>query len=299
MPRDRFAELKQVNQTTDNVAPAHEEIEMGESGDTLGAFFADCDKIKANIAEIETNIKAISEKHGQALAAISEKQGQKNNEELDELMDNVRRKANQVRNSLKKMDADIQQMTPEEAGSANGRMKKQQQAALSRKFVEVMTEYNDVQSKYQQKYRERVKRQFKIVKPDATEEEVDAILDNEKGDSIFAQQILSPGHAEAKQALEDIQDRHKDIIKLEKSIRELHELFQDMATLVMQQGEMIDRIEFNVMQSTDYVESAAVQLKSAQKYQSSARKKKIAFFIVVGVILAIIAIVLGITLGTK
>jgi t-SNARE complex subunit (syntaxin) len=35
-----------------------------------------------------------------------------------------------------------------------------------------MTEYNDVQSKYQQKYRERVKRQFKIVKPDATEEEV-------------------------------------------------------------------------------------------------------------------------------
>jgi hypothetical protein len=54
--------------------------------------------------------------------------------------------------------------------------------------------------------------------------------------------------------------------------RELHELFQDMATLVMQQGEMIDRIEFNVMQSSDYIESAAVQLKSAQKYQSSARK---------------------------
>jgi hypothetical protein len=45
-----------------------------------------------------------------------------------------------------------------------------------------------------------------------------------------------------------------------------------MATLVMQQGEMIDRIEFNVMQSSDYIESAAVQLKSAQKYQSSARK---------------------------
>lgn len=54
--------------------------------------------------------------------------------------------------------------------------------------------------------------------------------------------------------------------------RELHELFQDMATMVMQQGEMIDRIEFNVMQSSDYIESAAVQLKSAQKYQSSARK---------------------------
>jgi t-SNARE complex subunit (syntaxin) len=55
--------------------------------------------------------------------------------------------------------------------------------------------------------------------PSASCPQVDNILDNEQGDSIFAQQILSPGHAEAKQALEDIQDRHKDIMKLEKSIR--------------------------------------------------------------------------------
>lgn len=39
----------------------------------------------------------------------------------------------------------------------------------------------------------------------------------------------------AKQTLADIEARHNDIIKLETSIRELHDMFMDMAMLVEQQ----------------------------------------------------------------
>lgn len=40
---------------------------------------------------------------------------------------------------------------------------------------------------------------------------------------------------QAKQSLADIEARHADIIKLENSIRELHDMFIDMAMLVEQQ----------------------------------------------------------------
>lgn len=40
---------------------------------------------------------------------------------------------------------------------------------------------------------------------------------------------------QARQTLEDIEARHNDIIKLETSIRELHDMFMDMAMLVEQQ----------------------------------------------------------------
>ena len=40
---------------------------------------------------------------------------------------------------------------------------------------------------------------------------------------------------QAKQTLADIEARHNDIIKLETSIRELHDMFMDMAMLVEQQ----------------------------------------------------------------
>jgi t-SNARE complex subunit (syntaxin) len=39
----------------------------------------------------------------------------------------------------------------------------------------------------------------------------------------------------AKQTLADIEARHKDILKLEQSIKELHDMFMDMAMLVESQ----------------------------------------------------------------
>ena len=43
--------------------------------------------------------------------------------------------------------------------------------------------------------------------------------------------------AAAKQTLADIEARHADIIKLETSIKELHDMFMDMAMLVESQVE--------------------------------------------------------------
>lgn len=40
---------------------------------------------------------------------------------------------------------------------------------------------------------------------------------------------------QAKQSLKDIEARHNDIMKLEKSIKELHDMFMDMAMLVESQ----------------------------------------------------------------
>ena len=40
---------------------------------------------------------------------------------------------------------------------------------------------------------------------------------------------------QSKQALNDIEARHNDIMKLETSIRELHDMFTDMAMMVEQQ----------------------------------------------------------------
>jgi len=94
---------------------------------------------------------------------------------------------------------------------------------------------------------------------------------------------------QARQTLADIEARHSDIMKLENSIRELHDMFMDMAMLVENQGEMIDRIEYNVEHAVDYVQTATQDTKKALKYQSKARRKKIMIMsclIVLGLIVA-------------
>ena len=57
----------------------------------------------------------------------------------------------------------------------------------------------------------------------------------EQGNSAVFTQGIIMDTAQAKQTLADIEARHNDIIKLESSIRELHDMFMDMAMLVESQ----------------------------------------------------------------
>lgn len=61
------------------------------------------------------------------------------------------------------------------------------------------------------------------VKPDATDEEISTALEGGGGD-IFTQHMLASKSAQAREALADVQEKHKDIQRLEKSIEELHQV---------------------------------------------------------------------------
>ncbi|TFJ98709.1 glycerol-3-phosphate acyltransferase 2, mitochondrial [Platysternon megacephalum] len=120
-----------------------------------------------------------------------------------------------------------------------------------------------------------------------TSEELEDMLES-GNPAIFSSGIIMDSNI-TKQALNEIETRHSEIIKLENSIRELHDMFMDMAMLVESQGEMIDRIEYNVEHSVDYVERAVSDTKKAVKYQSKARRKKIMIIIccvVLGIVIA-------------
>lgn len=52
--------------------------------------------------------------------------------------------------------------------------------------------------------------------------------------ALFSLQIIMDSNI-TKQALNEIETRHSEIIKLENSIRELHDMFMDMAMLVESQ----------------------------------------------------------------
>ncbi|TMS01775.1 Syntaxin-1B [Larimichthys crocea] len=158
-----------------------------------------------------------------------------------------------------------------------------------------MTEYNTTQSKYRDRCKDRIQRQLEITGRTTTNEELEDMLESGKL-AIFTDDIKMDSQM-TKQALNEIETRHTEIIKLENSIRELHDMFVDMAMLVESQGEMIDRIEYNVEHSVDFVERAVSDTKKAVKYQSQARKKKIMIIICCVILGVVLASTIGGTLG--
>ena len=67
----------------------------------------------------------------------------------------------------------------------------------------------------------------------------------------------------ATEMLQYVTLRHKEILKLEASINEVHQLFVDMEALVQQQGYTIDRIRENIQSAKELVKSARDDLGEA------------------------------------
>jgi syntaxin 1A/syntaxin 1B/2/3 len=257
----------------------------------LKEFLSEIESIKQNSILIKRKVGDIETLHSKTLASIGEdKDHQKN---LDALMDDANAEIQKTRKRIKDLEA-----KNKKAGAENGkanltseqRIRLTQTTNVTQKFIEVVTEYQEVQQKYKTKFKDRLERQFKIVKPNATKEEVEKMVESPEP-QLFAQQILlGPQHAEAKKALYDIQERHQDIVKLEKSILELHQLFLDMAVMVDAQGDMINQIENYVSSAADNTNKGVEEMRKAVKLQKASRKKMCCVLVLIIIIVIVVAV---------
>ncbi|XP_058857393.1 syntaxin-1A-like isoform X4 [Acipenser ruthenus] len=316
--KDRTAELRTVkdNEEDDEVTVAVDRDRF------MDEFFEQVEEIRGFIEALYEKVEEVKRKHSAILAAPNP--DEKTKQELEELMTDIKKLANKVRSKLKSIEQSIEHEEGLNRSSADLRIRKTQHSTLSRKFVEVMSEYNATQSDYRERCKGRIQRQLEITGRNTTNEELESMLESDNP-AIFTSGIIMDSNI-TKQAMNEIETRHTEIIKLENSIRELHDMFVDMAMLVESQGElvnnieknvmssvdyverakeetkkavslkgksrrgeMIDRIEYNVEHSVDYVERAVSDTKKAVKYQSKARRKKIMIIVccvVLGIIIA-------------
>nr|XP_008176602.1 syntaxin-3 isoform X2 [Chrysemys picta bellii] len=260
--KDRLEQLKAKQDQDDDA----DDVEIAiENTGFMDEFFSEIEETRQNIEKIAENVEGAKKLYSIILSApIPE---QKTKDDLEQLTAEIKKIANSVRNKLKSMERSIEQ--DEVQSSADLRIRKSQHSVLSRKFVDVMTKYNEAQVDFRERSKGRIQRQLEITGKNTTDEELEEMLES-GNPSIFTSGIMDSQIS--KQALSEIEGRHKDIVRLESSIKELHDMFVDIAMLVENQGAMIDRIETNMDQSVGFVERAVADTKKAVKYQSEARR---------------------------
>ncbi|KAK8378951.1 hypothetical protein O3P69_009588 [Scylla paramamosain] len=254
---------------------------------SMNRFFSQIEEVLEGIRKIEASVNQVRKKHTEIFSSTDTDEDVKR--ELDDLTADIKRAGAKVNAKLKEIAP--KEVDKEERDSADLRIRRTQHGAATRQFVEAMTQYHHVQEEYRDRCKEKIHRQMRITGKDPTEEELDEML--EKGNiDIFTQGIMMETAQERKR-LADIEERHQEIMKLESSLRELHDLFVDMAVLVQSQGETIDNIAAHVASAKDYVEDAKVETGKALNYQKSARKKMIICGIIGVVIVVILAVVIA------
>ncbi|KAL7102401.1 hypothetical protein ACP275_08G118100 [Erythranthe tilingii] len=136
-------------------------------------------------------------------------------------------------------------------GTAVDRSRMNMTNALTKKFKDLMTEFQTLRQRIDDEYREVVERRVITVtgsRPD--EETINNLIETGNSEHIFNKAIQETGHGQVLNVLEEIQERHDAVREIEKKLLDLHQIYLDMAVLVEAQGDILDNIESQVCFST-------------------------------------------------
>jgi len=89
-----------------------------------------------------------------------------------------------------------------------------------------------------------------------------------------------------------ISERDKAIVQIAKSIQELAEIFNDLHMLVIDQGTILDRIDYNLEQSYVHIDKGYEELKKGDVYQKKSRTKMCILLLCILVLVMVVVIIM-------
>ncbi|TYJ58774.1 hypothetical protein B9479_000610 [Cryptococcus floricola] len=257
----------------------------GVNGGGGGDFWTELTNTNSALSQLQEQIQAVRQAHQASLSSTDpEAAGY-----AAKLNDQARTLREECKDQIKLLYK-----------SAKGdRAQRTQAEGVKTRFQGLLQEHQVIEKEFRKKVKDRVERQYRIVKPDATEDEIRQATESDNP-QVFSQALLNSNrYGSARGAFREVQERHAEIQKIEKTLTELAQMFQEMAMLVEQQDETIVNVEQQAQGVDQDISAGLVQTDRAVESARKARRKKWICFWIVVVILCIIALVLGIYFGTK
>ncbi|KAI5119049.1 hypothetical protein M0805_005915 [Coniferiporia weirii] len=304
MARDRLAALRGMQQVEFSYggsgAQSHYELSQmtgksslsDEDGGMLDdAFYNEIREFEEDLHKFDANVKLMSTLHSQQLDTVDLGNGN-----TDSQLESVVEETRSLSATLKRRIA-ILQSQPVDARAAN--IRRPQIERVKTKFMDAIQNYQSEEKSYRDRHKDRLIRQYKIVNPNATPEDIEEVVSGDSGAQIFSQAMLGDRRAGSQSAYREVQKRHEEIKKIEGKLVELAELFNDVSQLVEQQGDTINVIEEKTILAGADIEAGKGFTDKAVVSARSARQKRWICFILTLIILIIIAAVVGCEVSNK
>ncbi|KAL2061252.1 hypothetical protein VTL71DRAFT_7525 [Oculimacula yallundae] len=255
MGRDDYA-----GQNVEMAPLAQNGQQFGRQADP-NAILNDCADVRRGLQEIQDAIKLLSSRQMNAL----ETPGKETSRELEnansQIVSMFRNLTGQVKNIKQKPDS----------GSPRNSA---QVGKIDREIKDLRASYLVMDANFNKKVKEQAMRQYRIVRPDATEQEVQQAAE-QSGQEMFAQAMMqSNRRGQSQSVLSEVKSRNAAIQKIESQMIELAEMFEDMDRLVVQQEAAVVNIEQkgeevveNMDKGNEQIGTAIVSARNTRKWK--------------------------------
>ena len=248
------------------------------------------------IATCQSHIKSIDNKIDQLIRIKAEVISSTGKEERE-----ISQKINSIVNSVQSTQAQMDKLIKELKAMLNNekanindpeiRIKNNLFGSMLKKYQNTCMRFQKEESDIKNIIETKLVRAAEIaVNQELTEEQKKEVIENPQMiQQMYENKLTGAAHIKLQNAVRDLEDRHRDIKNLEKSILQVHNMIIELSKLVTLQGQMIDNIEVNIQKAKDYVIKGETNVVKSKKNLESARKKKcIVLLIIIAVLIVIL-----------
>ncbi|KAJ4831889.1 hypothetical protein Tsubulata_022304 [Turnera subulata] len=257
-------------------------IEMGPSGAGAGGgvnldkFFEDVESVKEEMREVERAKERLQACHEQSKTLHNAKAVKDLRARMDSDVASALKKAKLIKVRLEALDrsnASNRTLPGCGPGSSSDRTRTSVVNGLRKKLKDLMDSFTALRSQISSEYRETVQRRyFTVTGENPDDNTLDRLISTGESETFLQKAIQEQGRGRILDTINEIQERHDAVKDMEHNLKELHQVFLDMAVLVQHQGEQLDDIETNMQRANSYVRGGTQQLQTARKLQKNTRK---------------------------
>ena len=241
----------------------------------------DVDSVNATIEDIQRLMSELASMHASRIGTVFGR-------DLDNMERQIERKTTEVTTLFRKAERYLQKVgaSTRQAGGEESTVGANVQRSLA---MQLQTLSSDFRQK-QRKYLADVKAQKSggLV-------ESEARFGIDLADDGTLQNDFSFGTTQQMSVVDDlqaeIQSRDKEISQIAKSIEELGTIFKELAVLVIDQGTILDRIDYNMEAVVEHTKTGIQQLEKAEKSQKSARPMKCILCLITTIMILLLILV--------
>ncbi|KAI8611541.1 t-SNARE [Chytriomyces sp. MP71] len=225
------------------------------------------DEVDQDIAKIKIKIAELEQMHKKHLLPGFSDDRIGNEQNIERFAEQI---TNLFRGAQRKIKKIEQESSRDKTNAQNQKFGRNIQMGLAAKLQDVSGVFRKAQSAYLKKLRGRETRSkdFQSNLP-AVPSGADGQDDDEDLDAVFTDAQLD----QVQNNEREITQREQEINQIVKSINGLAEIFKELQTMVIDQGTVLDRIDYNIEQTGVYMEDAHVQLQQGAKYQEKTKAK--------------------------
>lgn len=228
------------------------------------SWVSDVDGVNNTISEIRLLMSELASMHASRIGTVFGR-------DLDSMEKEIDKKTTDVTNLFRKAERYLQKVgaSTKRAGGEEAKVGANIQRSLAMQLQELSSDFRQKQRKYlgdvkAQKSGGLVESETRF----GINLEDDGTLQNEFSFSTTQQLSVVDDLSS------EIQSRDKEISQIAKSIEELGSIFKELAVLVIDQGTILDRIDYNMEAVVEHTKTGIQQLERAEKSQKSARPMK-------------------------